>query len=151
VIITNEEDALQPLRRAARDADTPAPVDRLSLVLNGVIPAVKKFTEAIGEDSEMALFIGDTFCWFFGNHGAIRAMIPESQSASEITYYRTARDFGPITIARDSGKTTVRIAGVPGTDSIELEASGDTGALEAVIPFLFGRGGSAAEAAKARS
>ena len=39
--IINEEDALQSLRRAAREADTPAPVDRLSLVLNAVIPAVK--------------------------------------------------------------------------------------------------------------
>jgi hypothetical protein len=142
VIITNEEDALQPLRRAARDANTPAPVDRLSLVLNGVIPAVKKFAEAAGEDSEVALFIGDAFCWFFGNHAAIRATITESQNASEVTYYRV-RDFGPITIARDDGKVSVRISGVPGTDSIELESSGDTGGLEAVIPFLFGRGGSA--------
>jgi hypothetical protein len=150
VIITNEEDALQHLRRAARDADTPEPVDRLSLVLNGVIPAVKKFAETIGEDSEMALFVGDAFCWFFGNHASIRATIPESQNASEVTYYRAARDFGPITIARDSGKVTVRIVGVPGTDSIELEASEDMGALEAVIPFLFGRGGSAAEATKVR-
>ena len=148
MLIINEEDALQPLRRAARDADTPAPVGRLSLVLNGVIPAVKKFADAIGEDSEMALFIGDAFCWFFGNRASIRATIPESQNASELTYYRTARDFGPITIARDSGKVTVRIAGVPGIDSIELEASGDTGALEAAIPFLFGRGGSAALATK---
>ena len=146
MIITNEEDALQPLRRAARDADTPAPVGRLSVVLNGVIPAVKKFADAIGEDSEMALFIGDAFCWFFGNHAAIRATISDSQNASEVTYYRTDRDFGPITIARDIGKVTVRIAGVPGSDSIELEASGDTGVLEAVIPFLFRRGGSAASA-----
>ena len=83
--IPNEEDALQPLRRAARAAETPAPVDRLSVVLNGVIPAVKKFAEAIGEDHEMALFIGDAFCWFFSNHTAIRAIIPESQSASEMT------------------------------------------------------------------
>jgi hypothetical protein len=151
VTITNEEDALQPLRRAARDANTPAPVDRLSLVLNSVIPAVKQFAEAIGEDSEMALFVGDAFCWFFGNHDSIRAIIPESQNASEVTYYRTARDFGPITIARATGKVSVRIAGVPGADSIELEASGsDTGALEAVIPFLFGRGGNAAAASKAR-
>jgi hypothetical protein len=151
VIITNEEDALQPLRRAAREANTPAPVDRLSLVLNGVIPAVKKFAEAIGEDSEMALFIGVAFCWFFGNHASIRATIPESQNASELTYYRPERDFGPITIARDSGKVSARIAGVTGTDSIELEAYGsDTSALEAVIPFLFGRGGIAAEATKGR-
>jgi hypothetical protein len=140
--ITNEADALQSLRQAAREADTPAPVDRLSLVLNAVIPAVKKFAEAFGEDSEMALFVGVAFCWFFGNRAAIRATIPESQDASEMTYYK-ARDFGPITIARDSGKVSVRIAGLPGTDSVELEASGsDTKALEAVIPFLFGRGGS---------
>jgi hypothetical protein len=132
--ITNEADALQSLRQAAREADTPAPVDRLSLVLNAVIPAVKKFA--------MALFVGVAFCWFFGNRAAIRATIPESQDASEMTYYK-AGDFGPITIARDSGKVSVRIAGLPGTDSVELEASGsDTKALEAVIPFLFGRGGS---------
>jgi hypothetical protein len=142
VTITNEEDALQPLRRAARDADTPAPVDRLSAVLNGVIPAVEKFADAIGEGSAMALFIGDAFCWFFSNHAAIRATIPESLSANEITYYKTDRDFGPITIARDSAKVSVRIAGHTGTDSIELEAYGaDASALEAVIPFLFGRGG----------
>ena len=141
MIITNEEDALQPLRRAARDADTPAPVDRLSLVLNAVIPAVKKFADAYGEDSEMALFVGVAFCWFFGNHASIRATIPESQNASEMTHYKT-RDFGPVTIARDSAKVSVRIAGVPGTDSVELEASGgDANVLEAVIPFLFGRGG----------
>jgi len=149
VIITNEEDALQPLRRAASDANTPAPVDRLSLVLNGVIPAVKNFAEAVGEDSEMALFIGEAVCWFFGNHASIRAIITESQNTSEVTYYR-ARDFGPITIARDGGKLSVRIAGVPGADSIELESSGDTDALEAVIPFLFGRGGSAAKTTKGR-
>jgi hypothetical protein len=59
-----------------------------------------------------------------------------------MTYYK-ASDFGPITIARDSAKVSVRIAGIPGTDSVELEASGsDASALEAVIPFLFGRGGS---------
>jgi hypothetical protein len=142
VTIINEEDALQSLRRATREADSPAPVDRLSLVLNAVIPAVKKFAEAIGEDPEMALFVGAAFCWFFGNHASIRATIPESQNASEMTYYK-ARDFGPITIARDGGKVSVRIAGVVGIDSIELDASGmDASALEAVIPFLFGRGGS---------
>ena len=142
MIIVNEDDALQSLRRAAREADTPAPVDRLSLVLNAVIPAVKKFAEAYGEDSEMALFAGAAFCWFFGNHGSIRATIPESQNASEMTYYK-ARDFGPITIARDSGAVSVRIAGGVGIDSIELDASGsDASALEAAIPFLFGRGGS---------
>ena len=140
--ITNEEDAVQPLRRAAQGADTPAPVDRLSLVLHSVIPAVKKFADAIGEDSAMALFIGDAFCWLFGNHAAIRATIPESQSASEMTYFKTERDFGPITIARDSAKVSVRIAGTKGTDSIELEAYGsDVSTLEAVIPYLFGRGG----------
>ena len=150
MIVTNEEDALQPLRRAAREADSPAPVDRLSLVLNAVLPAVKKFAEAIGEDSEMALFVGAAFCWFFGNHASIRATIPEFQNASELTYYK-ARDFGPITIARDTAKLSVRITGVPGTDSVELEASGsDASALEAVIPFLFGRGGSAAQTAKGR-
>jgi hypothetical protein len=148
VIIINEEDALQPLRRAAREADTPAPVDKLSVVLNGVIPTVKKFAEAVGEDSEMALFIGDAFCWFFGNHASIRATITESQDASEVTYYR-ACDFGPITVAHDRGKMSVRITGVPGADSIEFEASGsDANALEAVIPFLFGRGGITAEAAR---
>ena len=150
MIVTNEEDALQPLRRAAREADSPAPVDRLSLVLNAVLPAVKKFAEAIGEDSEMALFVGAAFCWFFGNRASIRATIPESQNASELTYYK-ARDFGPITIARDSGKLSVRITGVPGTDSVELEGTGsDASALEAVIPFLFGRGGSAAEVTRGR-
>jgi hypothetical protein len=146
VTIINEEDALQSLRRAAREADTPAPVDRLSLVLNAVIPAVKKFADAYGEDSEMALFVGASFCWFFGNHGSVRATITDSQTASEMTYYK-ASDFGPITIARDTAKVSVRIAGIPGTDSVELEASGsDASALEAVIPFLFGRGGSAAPA-----
>ena len=150
MIVTNEEDALQPLRRAAREADSPAPVDRLSLVLNAVLPAVKKFAEAIGEDSEMALFVGAAFCWFFGNHASIRATIPESQNASELTYYK-ARDFGPVTIARDSGKLSVRITGVPGTDSVELEGTGsDASALEAVIPFLVGRGGSAAQDNKGR-
>ena len=140
--ITNEDEALQSLRRAARDANSPAPVDRLSIVLNGVIPAVKKFADAIGEDLEVALNIGETFCWFFSNHTAIRATIAESQSASEITYYKTDRDFGPITIARDSSKVNVRIAGGTSTDSIELEAYGlDASALEAVIPYLFGRGG----------
>ena len=144
--IINEEDALQSLRRAAREADTPAPVDRLSLVLNAVIPAVKKFADAYGEDSEMALFAGAAFCWFFGNHGSVRATITDSQTASEMTYYK-ASDFGPITIARDTAKVSVRIAGIPGTDSVELEASGsDASALEAVIPFLFGRGGSPAPA-----
>jgi len=142
VIIINEEGALQSLRRAAREANTPAPVDRLSLVLDAVIPAVKKFAEAFGEDSEMAMFVGAAFCWFFGNHASIRATIPESQNASEMTYYK-ARDFGPITIARDGSAVSVRIAGVVGVDSIELDASGsDATALEAVIPFLFGRGGS---------
>jgi hypothetical protein len=148
--IINEDDALQSLRRAAREANSPAPVDRLSLVLNSVIPAVKKFADAIGEDSEMALFAGIAVCWFFGNHASIRATIPESQSASEMTYFK-ARDFGPITIARDSGNLSVRITGVPGVDSVELEASGlDMSALEAVIPFLFGRGGSTAEATQRR-
>ena len=61
-----------------------------------------------------------------------------------MTFYK-ASDFGPITIARDTAKVSVRIAGVPGTDSVELEAFGsEASALEAVIPFLFGRGGSAA-------
>jgi hypothetical protein len=144
VTITNEDDALQSLRRAAREADTPAPVDRLSLVLNAVIPAVKKFADAFAEDSEMALFVGTAFCWFFGNHASIRATIPESQNASEMTCYKPS-DFGPITVAHDSGKVSVRITGVPGTDSVELEAFGsDTNALEAVIPYLFGRGGAAA-------
>jgi len=109
--ITNEEEALQSLRRAARDANSPAPVDKLSIVLNGVIPAVRKFADAIGEDLEVALFIGEAFCWFFSNRTAIRATIAESQSASEITYYKTDRDFGPITFARDSTKVSVRIAG----------------------------------------
>jgi hypothetical protein len=109
--------------------------------MNSVIPAVTKFAEAIGEDSEMALFIGEAFCWFFGNQASIRAMIPDSQNSSEVTYYK-AHDFGPVTIARGSGKVSVRIAGVTGTDSIELDASGEnTSAVEAVIPFLFGRGG----------
>jgi len=140
--ITNEEEALQSLRRAARDANSPAPVDKLSIVLNGVIPAVRKFADAIGEDLEVALFIGEAFCWFFSNRTAIRATIAESQSASEITYYKTDRDFGPITFARDSTKVSVRIAGRTSTDSIELEAYGsDASALEAVIPYLFGRGG----------
>ena len=148
VIIINEEGALQSLRRAAREAATPAPVDRLSLVLNAVIPAVKKFADAYGEDPEMALFAGSAFCWFFGNHGSIRATIPESQNVSEITYYK-ARDFGPVTIARDSGTVSVRIAGVAGIESIELDASGsDATALEAVIPFLFGRGGNEAPATR---
>lgn len=150
MVIVNEEDALQPLRRAAREASTPAPVDKLSAVLNGVIPTVTRFAEAVGEDSEMALFVGDAFCWFFGNHASIRATITESQDASEVTYYR-ARDFGPITVAHDRGKMSVRIAGVPGADSIEFEASGsDTSALEAAIPFLFGRGGMTADAGKKR-
>lgn len=144
--IINEEDALQFLRRAAREADTPAPVDRLSVVLNALLPAVKNFADAYGEDSEMALFVGVAFCWFFGNHSSVRATITDSQTASEMTCYK-ASDFGPITIARDTGKVSVRIAGIPGTDSVELEASGsDASALEAVIPFLFGRGGSAAPA-----
>lgn len=148
MIITNQEEALRPLRQAAREADTTGPVDRLSLVLNGVIPAVTKFCEEIGEDSEMALFIGDAFCWFFGNRTSIRAMIPDSQTSSEMTFYR-AYDFGPITIARGVGKVSVRIAGVTGADSIELDASGgNTGALEAVIPFLFGRGGSQSTATR---
>lgn len=142
--IINEDDALQSLRKAAREADTPAPVDRLSMVLNAVIPAVKKFSETYGTDSEMALYVGTSFCWFFGNRGSIRATIPDSQSASEMTFYR-ASDFGPITIARDTGKVSVRISGIPGSDSVELEAFGsDASALEAVIPFLFARGGSEA-------
>jgi hypothetical protein len=148
VTITNEDDALQSLRRAAREANTPAPVDRLSLVLNAVVPAVKNFADTYGDDSEMALYVGVAFCWFFGNRGSIRATIPDSQSASEMTCYK-ASDFGPITIARDTGKVSVRIAGVPGADSVELEAFGsDASALEAVIPFLFGRGGSASPATR---
>ena len=146
--IINEEDALQSLRRAAREANTPAPVDRLSMVLNAVLPAVKKFADAYGEDSEMALYVGTAFCWFFGNRSSIRATIPDSQSASEMTCYK-ASDFGPITIARDTGKVSVRIAGVPGAESVELEAfNSDASALEAAIPFLFGRGGSGAPSAR---
>jgi len=146
VIITNEEDALQSVRRAAREANTPAPVDRLSMVLNAVIPAVKKFADVYGQDAEMALFVGTAFCWFFGNHGSIRATIPDCQDASEMTFYK-ASDFGPITVARGSARVSVRIANVPGTESVELDASGsDASALEAAIPFLFGRGGSAAPA-----
>ncbi len=146
--IINEDDALQSLRRAAREATTPGPVDRLSLVLNAVIPAVKKFTDTYGEDSEMALYVGTAFCWFFGNRGSIRATIPDTQTASEMTFYK-AGDFGPITIARDTGKLSVRIAGVPGAESVELEAfSSDASALEAAIPFLFGRGGSAGSATR---
>jgi len=111
VIITNEDDALRSVRQAAREADTPAPVNRLSMVLNAVIPAVKKLADAYAEDAEMALYVGTAFCWFFGNRGSIRATIPDSQNASEMTFYKPA-DFGPITIARDSAKVSVRTGGV---------------------------------------
>ena len=144
--IINEQDALAPLRRA-RSGGAPTPDDLLSRVLHDAIPAAKNLAEAIGDDSEMALFVEDKHCWLFGNHFSVRSNIQTSRGASEVTCYMRTRDFGQVTIARESGKVSVRIDGVAGADAIELEAFGwDVGGLEAVIPFLFGRGGTQAAA-----
>jgi len=74
VIIVNEDDALQSLRRAAREADTPAPVDRLSLVLNAVIPAVKKLRRRTGKTPRWRCLPAPLSAGFFGNHGSIRGV-----------------------------------------------------------------------------
>ncbi len=147
--VINEEEALVLLRRD-QNAHIQGAEDRLDRVCHGTIPAVKKFAAIIHDESELALFLGTEHCWFFGNAMAFRATIHASNEPSEITCYIPSRDFGQITVMRDvveGGKLSVRIAGIAGVAPIELEASGwGMSYLEAVLPFLFGHGGSAAKA-----
>ena len=150
--IINESEAFGALRGRAAERDAPSEV-KLQSVLHYTLSEVGKFIASFivgAEDFEVALFVGEEYCWFFGENLAIRSSIRTATDPGELTYYVPSRDFGAITIGQGNNRTSVTIAARSGAAAmIELAGSGsDAKALESALPFLFGRGGNGSNATR---